>query len=158
VREAFDLSCWYWERLFSERMKGPEAARLAALYKSVDSAAQDAIREFVFKASIHAHGDLALFFDQNNIGLIYSNSAGDSVDVREVSDGLVGDWVTDYGWIARLTKYKEGLKVPPTEPEPETVIDGQAIDPGIENADELEETTDEFLDRLFGKDEDQDQT
>ncbi|MBL9125490.1 MAG: hypothetical protein JNG90_17760 [Planctomycetaceae bacterium] len=150
TRKTFDHTCWCLEGIFRGRMKGPRAQGLATLYKSLDRKAQDAIREFAREAVELALADVALFIEEEELGLIFTDSHGHSADVREVCDGLVGDIVAHNGWIARFSKYPGALSDTPTD---SLELDDSAAVEDISH-EQMKREVNELIDELFGEDAD----
>jgi hypothetical protein len=136
VDRAYDRTAWYLEHVFSGHMKGSRQRELANLYQSLDERSQDVVRQFATEAMTAMLADTLNLFEEREIGIAYTSRDGQLVDIREISDGLVGELFTDLGWIAQFSKYKEGLKSPPTEPVPELVIEEGAIIVGLDHDDD----------------------
>lgn len=156
VAGLYDRVAWYLEHVFSAHMKGPMQQELAAAYHCLDEQSKDAVRKFATEAMTSMLADTLIFFDEQSLPIQFTTSEGETINICEMSDGIGAELFTDEGWIARFSKYKNGLQDPPTEPVPKMVVGEHTIVVGLDETED-QETTEEFLDRLFGKDEDQDE-
>jgi len=118
IESMHDRSCWYLEHVFSGAIRGPRPAELADQYLSLDEHGRHVVRLFAMEGVHSAMAELLKFFDENEIGIAFKTNSGQVVNIQAISDGLVGEICTERGWIARFSKYKDGLK-----PRPDSAAD-----------------------------------
>ena len=45
------------------------------------------------------------YFDANKMPVLFKTGSGEVVDIREISDGLVGELYSDDGWVAKFSRF-----------------------------------------------------
>ena len=135
ISQAYDRAAWYLEHVFDGHMKGPRQVALATLYRSLDERSQDAVRQFATEAIQTMLAEVLNCCYQFQIEINYTASNGQKVNICEISDLIVGELFSEYGWVARYSKYKDGLNWPPTEPVPELTINEGDIIVGLDDDD-----------------------
>ena len=113
VREVFDRSCQYLHDTISRGMKGNKPDPLHLAYQSLDPAAATVLRKFLTEAVDQTFAQFLAFIDAHQIQIPFQAEGGETVDVTSASDGLAAEPYNEWGWIARFSKYKNGI--PPTD-------------------------------------------
>ena len=74
---------------------------------------QSLIQDFVAEAIDRTFIEFLYSFESHYNPLSFKTSAGEVVDMVEISDGLAGEPYNEDGWIARFSKYPNGFKDAP---------------------------------------------
>ena len=89
------------EWLFDGRARAPALQQLSANMRAMCDQDRDIVRLAVRESVDDAiHGLLFALYSDDRVGLVF-----DGVDLRQTSDGLHGDYVTEHGWQGRFSKY-----------------------------------------------------
>ncbi len=139
MTQVYDHVCYGLEALFFGVIKTPSARPMMDRYRGLDANGQEVVRIYSEEAAIAMMAELLNLFFATDMPLLFTTSSGDVVDIQKLSDGLVGELYTEHGWIARFSKYKDGLKCPPTLPPPEMITGEGVIIVGQEDDDDVDD-------------------
>jgi hypothetical protein len=112
IREVYDRSCKYLFDVISRGMKGNEPDPLHLAYQSLDPATAKLLRQFLFEAVDQTFAQFLAFIDNHNVSIPILTTGGDTMDVASLSDGLAAEPYDESGWIARFSKFKDGIPEP----------------------------------------------
>lgn len=99
----------FLERVLSGRMADATSKELHSQLRDLSPAEAEAIRRLLVTAVDAGIVRFLHFVDECDLQLLFQSRSGDTVNIREISDGLAGEFHTDKGWIARFSKYPDGL-------------------------------------------------
>jgi hypothetical protein len=89
------------EQLIDGRAKAPGLQHLVQKLRALSGADQDLVREVVRESIDDAfHGLLFNLYMDERIALTF-----DRADLKAVSDGFHGDYLTEEGWLGRFSKH-----------------------------------------------------
>lgn len=110
VTEVYDRACEFLQGTISHGMRGirPDPAFLA--YQSLDDKSAEILRQFLILAVDQTFAQFLAFLDSHEIPIPFKTSIGDVVDVRSASDGLPAEPYNEWGWIAKFSKFKDGIE------------------------------------------------
>ncbi|MGQ0531326.1 MAG: hypothetical protein ACT4OF_01370, partial [Caulobacteraceae bacterium] len=101
VAAARDSALDQFERLLSGAAKAPSLQALSAKLDAFDAEQHQVIREAVRDAVDCAFHDLLFtLHSDDRVSLVFTD-----VDLKETSDGLHGDYVSEFGWVGRFSKH-----------------------------------------------------
>ena len=109
VREVYDRSCQYLLDTISHGMKGNKPDPLNLAYQALDPASATVLRKFLVEAVDQTFAQFLAFLDVHQIRVPIQSSDGVITDVTSTSDGLAAEPYSESGWIARFSKFKDGI-------------------------------------------------
>ena len=112
VREIYDRSCQYLYDKISRGMRGNNPDPLHAAYQSLDPATAAILRQFLVEAVDQTFAQFLDFFDNHEIPIQFPTADGTMKEVTIASDGLAAEPYSEWGWIARFSKFKDGIPRP----------------------------------------------
>ena len=113
VREVFDRTCEHLRCTISRGMRGTRPDPLFEAYASLDNESAEILHKFLIEAVDQTFAQFLHFLDEHEIPLPIELEDGVIVDIKGVSDGLATEPYSDVGWIARFSKFKDGISPSP---------------------------------------------
>lgn len=110
VEEVYDRSCEFLRATISHGMRGGKPDPLHLAYESLDEKSAEVLRQFLVEAVDQTFAQFLHFLDLHAIPVHVNIESGESVDVRAASDGLAAEPYNQWGWIARFSKFKDGIE------------------------------------------------
>lgn len=110
VEDVYDESCDRLQRLLSGRLRGKKNVELYKAFCRLDPASAGILREFLVEAVDSTFVRLLNYFDVHEVPLYFKTDVGELVDVRSLSDGLAAEPYNEWGWIAKYSKFKNGIQ------------------------------------------------
>lgn len=112
IHEVYDSSCQYLFDVISHGMKGTRPDPLHLAYKSLDPEAAAVLRQFLTEAVDQTFAQFLAFFDTHKIAILFPSENGVEKDVTATSDGLAAEPYSEVGWIARFSRFPNGIPHP----------------------------------------------
>jgi hypothetical protein len=109
VKDVYDGSCEYLQAVMAHGMKGKNPDPLHVAYCSLDERSAQIVRRFVVEAVDQTFARFLHFLDTSQVPIPVELESGQQVDLRGVSDGLATEPYGEQGWIARFSRFKDGI-------------------------------------------------
>ncbi len=110
IRDAYDQTIDVLHTLLSRGLRGARKDELHLAYESLDERTQKLVRQLMQKAVDQMFAHCLNFFDAHEIPIAFSLPDGSEFDVTHVSDGLATEPFTELGWIAKFSKFANGIE------------------------------------------------
>jgi hypothetical protein len=98
------------EMIIAGKMADARSKELYRQYQSIDPEARRVLERFLAVAIDACLARFLNYFDERAIGILFQTENGDSVDVRRISDGLVGGLYNETGWIAKFSRFGDRVE------------------------------------------------
>lgn len=116
---ARDGACGQLQRMISGHLNGYETDGL--LYEKILQFGPEQIQtmcQLITESVDVGISSVLYFIEQKDIRLLYEASDEETVDITHLSDGLQGELWTEDGWVARFSKFKDGVQPMPQNENP----------------------------------------
>jgi hypothetical protein len=109
ITEVRDDACRFLERVVTGKMRDETSKRYYQEYQRLHTDCRVAIQHFCLAAVDACLARFLNYFETHEIPIAFRSMIGRVIDVRAVSDGLVGELYNEGGWIAKYSSFKDQL-------------------------------------------------
>lgn len=109
VNEVYDRSCDFVQTTISRGMRGNKPDPLHVAYQKLDPATAAFVRQFLLMAVDQTFAQFLAFIDSHQIPIKFPPDEKNAKNITALSDGLAAEPYNEQGWIARFSKFKDGI-------------------------------------------------
>jgi hypothetical protein len=109
VSEVYDRTCKFLHDTMTRGMRGNKPDPLHIAYQELDPATAAFVRQFLVVAVDQTFAQFLAFIDNHQIQIRFPPESNDSKCITSISDGLAAEPYNEKGWIARFSKFKNGI-------------------------------------------------
>jgi hypothetical protein len=106
INDIRDSALSHFTDLMSGKMNDATSKSLCAEYCKLDKASVRTLERLMMMMADACFVRCLIFFDENEISIPMVAPSGESIDVRRLSGGLVGEIYSDNGWIAKYSRFQ----------------------------------------------------
>ncbi len=110
IAQVRDNACDFLQRVISGKMRDKVSAKEFTEYKSLDSESAKVLQRFLMIAVDACLVQFLHFIDEKELDVFFTTTQNLRVEIRTLSDGLVGEVHNDGGWFARFSKFKDRIE------------------------------------------------
>jgi 2-hydroxy-3-keto-5-methylthiopentenyl-1-phosphate phosphatase len=110
VSEVRDNACDFVQNIISGKMRDKTSAKQFKEYRSMDEQSAKVLQHFLLIAVDACLVQFLYFIDSNEIDVIVTSDNDLRVEIRSLSDGLVGEVHNEDGWFARFSRFKDRIE------------------------------------------------
>ncbi|MBS0266810.1 MAG: hypothetical protein JSS02_33090 [Planctomycetes bacterium] len=113
TEEVFDRACAYLQAKVTRGMTGTQEDPMQQAYLSLDDSAKRVVNRLMFDAVDQTFAQFLNFLEVHEIPLPVVTRQNKCIDVQGLSDGLPVEPYGDSGWIARFSRFRDGIQTVP---------------------------------------------